>query len=210
LTGLAAIKYEMETALNVIRAFLVSRASIAKYNAVQLYGVAWDLDFINEAKMLSTETLKCNLNTFDTQVYLENMSVTAILKLQQLHHCRKIVMLNALSEMVSDKTYYTDAATKYGVHRGVSNYRPSSFSVPWQLMPGNRDNYGTANYEWSMMRSEVSRIMEECPAGSEFFQKEGEFFFDRRFTSLQSVIDWRMLCRELRHIIDSSPKEIEV
>ncbi len=75
LTGLAAIKYEMETALNVIRAFLVSRASITKYNAVQLYGVAWDLDFTKEAKTLSTETLKCNLNALDTQVYLENMSV---------------------------------------------------------------------------------------------------------------------------------------
>ncbi len=73
--GLAAIKYEMETALNVIRAFLVSRASITKYNAVQLYGVAWDCDFTKEAKTLSTETLKCNLNALDTQVYLENMSV---------------------------------------------------------------------------------------------------------------------------------------
>ncbi len=39
--------------------------------------------------------------------------------------------------------------------------------------------------------------MEECPDGSSFFRDEGEFYFDKRFKILMTVVDWRMLCREL-------------
>ncbi len=120
------------------------------------------------------------------------------------------MILNALYEMVGDKKYYADAANKYGVHHGVLNHRPSSFNVPWQLGPGGRENSGTVNYQWSLLISEVSRTMEECPDGSSFFRDEGEFYFDKRFKILMTVVDWRMLCREFRHILDSSPKEIEV
>ncbi len=90
-TGLAAIKYDMWAALEAIKAFLVSPASIAKYPSVRLYGIAWDLHFSRETMILSTETLKSNLNTTENQMHLEKLDVIAVLNLLRLHRERKVI-----------------------------------------------------------------------------------------------------------------------
>lgn len=210
LAGQAAIKYDMPSALTSMREFLTSRSSIENHNALALYGFAWDLGFHDEARILSTETLKYNLNAPENQALLETMGAGAF-KLLRLHHQRKVIMLNALSEMVGNTSYYPGAASIYGVHR-QGTYVPLSFVVPHILTPIYRANSGVQNYGWELMKSEVARNMEERPDGSIFFEAEGQFFFDKKFDALRSTpgMDWRILSREFRHIIESMPKVIDV
>ncbi|KLO11115.1 hypothetical protein SCHPADRAFT_942308 [Schizopora paradoxa] len=207
--GLAAVKYDMASALKSIRAFLVSEEVVSKYNAVQLYGIAWDLDFIDEAKQLSTETLKLNLNTLGNEEFLEDMNVAGVLKLQKLHRQRKIILINAFSEMIDGKSRYDLAGFRYSVPQSKVIYSPTYFSVPSQLLPARRRGYEAENYEWSLLMAEVSRIMEECSDGSEFFRDGDEFFYNDKFAKLRTVSDFRKLAKEFRHIFTRLPEEVD-
>ncbi|KLO11116.1 hypothetical protein SCHPADRAFT_906277 [Schizopora paradoxa] len=210
LAGLAAVKYAMSSALKAIRAFILSPKTGTKYNAVELYGVASDLGLVDEAKRLSAKTLKCNLNTLETRKYFENMGLDAVLKLQHLHQQRKIILINALSEMTGDVSFYPDASQNYG----VVAYSMTFFAarMPHQLKPGHRGDSAAqpAFIEWMQLKTEVARIMEQTVDGTRFFRDEQDFFYNSRFSKLREILDFRVLAREFRRIFESMPKEIDV
>ncbi len=58
--------------------------------------------------ILSTETLKSNLNTTENQMHLEKLDVIAVLNLLRLHRERKVIMLDTLSAWAGGKSYYAD------------------------------------------------------------------------------------------------------
>ncbi|KLO11118.1 hypothetical protein SCHPADRAFT_891830 [Schizopora paradoxa] len=87
--GVAAKKYDMWSALEGVRAFLICSSNIAKYSPIHLYVIAYEMQFYSEAKSLSTKTLECNLLDPKLENLLVKANALAIFKLFQLRHRRK-------------------------------------------------------------------------------------------------------------------------
>jgi len=190
----------MWAALEAIKAFLVSPASIAKYPSVRLYGIAWDLHFSRETMILSTETLKSNLNTTENQMHLEKLDVIAVLNLLRLHRERKVIMLDTLSAWAGGRGYY--ANDRPGGLNGQGNYKPTDESSVLYM------RIIEFNQQWLILMSEVARIMEECPDGTVFFQNKEEFFDDWRFAKVLTGNKKSVLVSEFRRILERLPKEV--
>lgn len=212
--GAAATKYDIWSALEAIKTFLVSPRAIARYPAVYLYGIACELRFDNEAKRLSTETLKCSLNDAENQTLLEKVDSLAIVKLFQLHYRRKAILLNALSDHVGDPPYDANIKAKYGGADKKEGYVGSfaRTSLSEWLLPQYRTApaYHDINKEWAYLKFEVARVMEKRPDGSAFFEHEDAFFNKPTFAK---VLDGRkkiILSKEFKSILEGMPNEVDL
>lgn len=212
--GAAATKYDMWSALEAIKTFLVSPRTIARYPAVHLYGIACELRFDNEAKRLSTETLKCSLYDAENQRLLEKVDSLAIVKLFQLHHRRKAILLNSLSDHVGEPPYDANIKAKYGgadTKEGVMGLY-SRILLQEGLLPRHRATpaYQEINKEWAYLKFEVARIMEERSDGSAFFENEDAFFNNGTFAKLLDGRRKLNLSREFKRILGGMPKEVDL
>ncbi|KLO11117.1 hypothetical protein SCHPADRAFT_486378 [Schizopora paradoxa] len=210
--GVAARKYEIQAALEAIRTFLVYLANIARYSPIHLYIIAYEHQFYDEAKILSTKTLECNLYNVQNQKIFAKADALAVFKLFQLRQWRKITLLNALSGLVGEKAFYTNTFNAYGLNEAA--YKPiagdSAFSSSLKTAIGKKpENHSSFERElcsaWGSFKGEVSRIFEDRPDGSAFFENGHAFFYDGRFPNVITP----HTAREFANILRIMPKEIK-
>lgn len=204
----AAIKYDIRCTETFLRSCLLSskEGSLCSCHPVQRFGVAWNLGLMDEAKLLSTETLSCDINSEEVRKHLEEINGIGILRLQNLHHDRKAIMFNVLSKMASQITPYK-LTTKSSDERW-HNYNFTELKAPHQF--ALHASYPSDGYQWFRFMAEVTDVMDRCPDGSRFLENDFQFFMQVKFPSVIALIKSIPLVKEFRQILDCMPKEIDI
>lgn len=204
----AAIKYDIPCTETFFRSCLLTSkdGDLSSCHPIQRYGVAWNLGLTDEAKLLSTETLRCDINSEEVRRHLEGIDGNGALKLQRLHQDRKAIMFNVLNKTANRIAPYK--LTTESSRERWRNYKITEFLVPQQVV--NHASHHTAGYHWLRFMLEVSEIMDKCPDGSLFWENDADFFLQDKCSGVMAYINWRFLIKEFRHILNCMPKEIDV
>lgn len=204
----AARKYDMPSVNEALCACIVSRDIIAKFHPVELYGVAWNMRFMREAMLLSTETLRCNLNAPEMFPILKMIDTEGVVKLQILHRRRKVLMLNALHGMTGELAFATDASDVESPGPAPVAGVTFTFTTPdcWS----DPTNVLKKKLAWMTFKFEVMRTMDEQPAGSPLTQFGGDFYSDSRFSDAEGLVKMEELTKEMARILGALPRQIEI
>jgi len=201
---LAAAKYDVPVVNQAMRAFVLAhaRSTLSKFHPVEIYGLAWNSGFADEAKTLSNETLRYNLNTPEIFQYLKKIDSTGVVKLQILHRRRKVIMLNALNSMTNEPPFALDFSDVDKALPITNNPQGLNFSSKYHSIYD-----GEKKHAWMVFKYEVVKSMEDQPDGLKIRQ---DFILDKRFSDIKDLVDLRVLEKEMARILDSLPTEIDI